>query len=141
MKRMSLLTLTTLAMVQSLQADVIREINQTELRLNVTSGRSVAMGEVLGTVRDRFDGDAVDVRAFEADRLYYRILVRTADGRLHSVIVEAQSGALLSPDSPLAQRLSLAANGGAAIIGQDEPSTSVSPVIDLSNAEQSGDNI
>lgn len=128
-------------MVQSLQADVIREIDQNELRLNVTSGKSVGMGQVLGMIRDRFDGDAVDVRAFEAGNLYYRVLVRTTDGRLQGVIIEAQSGALISPESPLAQQLALAATRGAQIIGQDDPSTSVSEVIDANDITDPGDNI
>lgn len=141
MKRMSITILTTLAMAQSLQAEPIREIGQTELRLNVTSGKSVGMGQVLSTVHDRFDGDAVDVRAFEAGRVYYRILVRRTDGRIHSVVIEAQSGALVSPESPLAQELALAATGGLQIIGQDEPSTSVSEMISAEDKPESGDNI
>lgn len=141
MKRISIITLATLAMAQSLQADTIREIGQTELRLNVTSGKSVGMGEVLSMVHDRFDGDAVDVRAFEADNLYYRILLRRADGRLHSVIIEAHSGAILPLESPLAQKLALAATRGLQITGQEEPSTSVSEMIDATDTAESGDNI
>lgn len=141
MKRMSSIILATLTMAQSLQAEPIREIGQTELRLNVTSGKSVGMGQVLRTVHEQFDGDAVDVRAFEAGRVYYRILVRRKDGHIHSVIIEAQSGALVSPESPLAQELALAATGGLQIIGQDEPSTSVSEIIGAEDDPEPGDNI
>ena len=109
MKRISIITLTTLAMAQSLQAETIREINQTELRLNVTSGKSVALGHVLSTVRDAYIGDPVDVRAFDAGCLHYRILVKNNEGRFRSVIVDATSGAILPSESPLAQKLAAAA--------------------------------
>ena len=140
MKRISIITLTTLAMAQSLQAETIREINQTELRLNVTSGKSVALGHVLSTVRDAYIGDPVDVRAFDAGCLHYRILVKNNEGRFRSVIVDATSGAILPSESPLAQKLAAAATRQISAVGQDDPSTSLSDAVVIKTDGESGDN-
>lgn len=76
-----------------------REISQSELRNLVASGRSVTLDSVFSRIRNDTGGDPVDVRAFSLEDVYYKVMVVMPNGKLVSIVVEAQSGRFLPPQS------------------------------------------
>ena len=57
-----------------------REMKQSELRWATTSGNAIRLKSVIQGVERVFGGTPVDARAFQADKVYYRILVKKPDG-------------------------------------------------------------
>lgn len=91
------------------QALAARELGADELRENVETGRSRSLGAALDIVSRAVEGETVDVRAFDADGICYRMLIMTPSGQLVSVIVDAATGKFLSGDSPRGQQVREAA--------------------------------
>ena len=86
-----------------------RELSPDELRKNVETGRSKSLAAALDIVGRSIDGETVDVRAFDADGICYRMLIMRPSGQLVSVIVDAVSGKFLSGQSPRGQQVTEAA--------------------------------
>ncbi|WP_282021711.1 PepSY domain-containing protein [Ruegeria faecimaris] len=82
-----------------------RELTQSELRKATTSGSAIRLKKVIEGVEKAFGGTPVDARAFQADRLYYRILVKKPDGKIVSVIVNAQTGVVVSNRSVVGRQI------------------------------------
>jgi hypothetical protein len=81
----------------------VRELSGAELRDSVASGQSRPLGPIVEMVGRQVEGEFVDARAYDADGIYYRILIRTPDGKLASVIVDARTGGFVSARSSVAQ--------------------------------------
>jgi hypothetical protein len=81
----------------------VRELSGAELRDSVAAGQSRPLGPIVEMVGRQVEGEFVDARAYDADGIYYRILIRTPDGKLASVIVDARTGGFVSARSDVAQ--------------------------------------
>jgi len=86
-----------------------RELNQSELRMATFSGTAIRLNRVIKGVEKAFGGTPVDARAFKADKIYYRILVKKPGGKIVSVIVNAQTGTVVSNGSSVGREISEAA--------------------------------
>ncbi|MEH6774288.1 MAG: hypothetical protein V7668_10220, partial [Cereibacter changlensis] len=72
-----------------------QELDRAELRAKVRSGDSLSLSRVLGQLRQRVPGEAIDVRALSGEGVFYRIIVRQPNGQLASVVVDAANGELV----------------------------------------------
>jgi hypothetical protein len=87
----------------------VRELSGAELRASVATGESQSLSSIIEMVGRRVEGELVDARAYEVGGVYYRILLKTPDGKLVSAIVDARSGAFMSGRSSVARDLAQAA--------------------------------
>lgn len=104
-----------LAAAQSLQADTIVEMDQTELRARVASGDGMRLGPILRRVQAEHAAIAVDVRAFGAQAssdMYYRILLKGQDAMMHMVVVDAKTGDVMSAGSDILRDIGTSARFG-----------------------------
>lgn len=99
--------LTVLAASASL-ADV-HELSGAELRASVAAGHSKPLSEIIELVGRQVEGDLVDARAYSVDGIFYRILLKTPDGKLVSAIIDARTGAFMSGRSDVAREITQAA--------------------------------
>ncbi|MCX8955545.1 hypothetical protein OU790_19190, partial [Ruegeria sp. NA] len=74
----------------------VRELKQAELRKATTSGNAIRLQKVIKGVEQVFGGTPIDARAFQADKVYYRVLVKKPNGKIVSVIVNAKTGVVVS---------------------------------------------
>ncbi|WP_194295006.1 PepSY domain-containing protein [Profundibacter amoris] len=87
-----------------------QELTPHQIRQAVSDGRSVSFGKIARTIQNRTKGEIMDVRAFENDGIYYRVLISRPNGNLASVVVDAATGRLLSTTSPKSRAVQKAAN-------------------------------
>ena len=98
------------ASVFAVPADAqVRELERSELRENVRSGKSMSMSRLMGVISARVDAEVVDVRGFEGDGIYYRVLLKRPNGKLSIAIVDARTGRFMSGRSTAAQEVMAAA--------------------------------
>jgi len=92
----------------------VRELPRDEIRASVRSGESMSLRQLKRVISARVEGELVDVRAFEADGIVYRVLIKKSDGTLAVAVVDASSGRFLSGRSEVAKDVMAAAkaNGG-----------------------------
>ena len=86
-----------------------RELKQSELRKATNSGDAIRLKKVIEGVEKTFGGTPVDARAFQTDQVYYRILVKKPNGKIISVIVNAQTGTVVPNRSQVGRQISEAA--------------------------------
>ncbi len=86
-----------------------RELKQAELRMATASGGAIRLKKVIKGVEKAFGGTPVDARAFRADQVYYRILVKKPNGKIISVIVNAKTGVVVPNRSSVGLQISEAA--------------------------------
>ncbi|MEO1537674.1 MAG: hypothetical protein AAFR73_08065 [Pseudomonadota bacterium] len=77
----------------------MRELSREELRANVRSGQSMSLSRLLNIMSSRVDGEVVDVRGFEGNGIFYRVLVKRSDGQMAVAIVNARSGRFMPSTS------------------------------------------
>lgn len=87
----------------------VRELGQQELRQSVKAGRSLSLQRILASIPGSISGEPVDVRAFDAGRIYYHVLVMQPNGQLTSVVVDAATGRAISGNSAQAKAVREAA--------------------------------
>lgn len=87
----------------------MREVGHGELRQMVEDGAAISLPRALALVDARIDGNLVDVRAFEGETLYYRVVVKRRDGQLVAAIVDARAGRLVGGGSSAAKQVMAAA--------------------------------
>jgi hypothetical protein len=97
------------ALVAAAASADVRELSGAELRESVATGQSRPLGPIVEMVGRQVEGEFIDARAYESDGIYYRILLRTPDGKLASVIVDARTGGFVSARSGIAQEIVAAA--------------------------------
>ncbi len=90
-------------------AQVPREVGQVELRHMVATGQSLSLSRVMDVVTGSAAGEPLDVRLFESSGLFYRVVVMDSSGKLVRLVLDAQTGQLLSDTSPIAKRVRAAA--------------------------------
>ncbi len=110
MKNAILVIGVSVASVFAVPADAqVRELERSELRENVRSGKSMSMSRLLGVISSRVDAEVVDVRGFEGDGVYYRVILKRPNGKLSVAIVDARTGRFMSGRSSVAQDVMAAA--------------------------------
>lgn len=87
----------------------VRELSQAEIRDNVRSGQSLSLARLMKAISTRTDAEVVDVRAFKADGIYYRVLLKKSGGQLTVAIVNARNGRFMSSRSDVVQDVMAAA--------------------------------
>ena len=93
-----------------------RELTQSELRSAVASGKMISFKGVIKGVAKMTGGQPVDARAFESGGVYYRVLVKKDTGRIVGIIVDAESGAVVSNKSEVGIQISAIATSVSASI-------------------------
>ena len=104
-------------------AGVPREIGLSELRDLVATGRSVSLSRVISVVAKATPGEPVDVRMFDLDGLFYRVVVVQASGRVIRVVIDARTGDILADNSPTATRVravTTSSTSAAAAVGKSK---------------------
>jgi len=86
-----------------------RELTRAELRENVQSGRSMSFAQLIDRTSALIEGDVVDVRAFDISGIYYKVLIKQANGRLVAIVLDAASGDAMPTRSPIAGQVMAAA--------------------------------
>ncbi len=110
MKHAILLVGLSVTSILAASADAqVRELERSELRENVRSGKSMSMSRLLGAIAARVDAEVVDVRGFEAGGIYYRVLLKRPNGKLSVAIVDARTGRFMSGRSDVAKDVMAAA--------------------------------
>jgi hypothetical protein len=113
---MKLATRILLAMVLALgaapAAAAVRELSATELRKIVTAGDAVSLKRAIDAVSRSVGGEPIEARAFEADGVFYRIVVKRSNGKLVSLIIDAGTGREVSKESSIGREISAAAAAG-----------------------------
>ncbi|EPX77205.1 hypothetical protein [Litoreibacter arenae] len=91
-------------------ASSAREMGQSELRQIASSGGTVSIKAMLSSVSKSLHAQVVEARAFDAGGVYYRFVLKQDDGKLVSVILDAQTGLRVPSKSPIARQVAAAAS-------------------------------
>jgi len=109
----------SLVLTQPAFADM-RELSRSELRESVRQGKSLSFSSALSVVTRQFDGEVVDVRAFESDAVYYRILIKSSGGVLGAIIMDAGTGRLMPSESTAVREVTAAAKSSKGSSGSNK---------------------
>lgn len=90
-------------------AESVRELDRAELRKIVTSGGIISLKKAVAAVAASTAAEPIEARAFLADAVVYRMVLKRPDGTLFSVILDAGTGRSVSASSPLGRQVSRAA--------------------------------
>lgn len=108
----SLFLVTLVALSGPGQAATVHELGAAELRQAVGAGSILSPKRVIDAVARSTGGEPIEARAFEVDRLYYRIVLKRSDGSVISVIIDAQTGQEVAKNSAVGRQVAAAAEGG-----------------------------
>lgn len=130
--RLLALTLSlSLCATGALRAAPIQELTGKQLRSALATAQVVEPRMVMQKVETTLGGQALDIRFFQSDGLYYRVLVKSVDGRLASVVVDAKSGKLMPSSTPAAIAVNAAAAG---VVPQVAPSANANAAATVKGA-------
>lgn len=115
-----LILLTTLGLSGPAQAATMRELDPAELRQAARSGDIISLKRVIETVANATGGEALEARAFAADELYYRIVLKKPDGTIISVIINARTGEQVAKGSGIGRQVAAAAETGSKSKGKSQ---------------------
>lgn len=85
------------------------ELSRSELRKISAGAKLIDLASVWGTLSDETGGELLNVRAFESDGVFYRVLMKMPDGRLTVAIIDALSGEMIPANSGVTQEIMQAA--------------------------------
>ena len=80
-----------LALTSAAHADPV-ELNQEQLRHAARTGDIIGLRDVMTIVETAFTGRPIDVRAFSADGVYYRVLIKKQTGNIVCLLLDAHNG-------------------------------------------------
>lgn len=103
--RIAFLGVTIAVLAATASAADVRELARDEIRQNVRTGQTLSLQRLLSVVSQRIQGDMVDVRAFDAGGIYYRVLVKRPNGQLAALVIDARTGALASGNSAVGREI------------------------------------
>lgn len=107
--RYTLALLPALLLASPLLGESVRELSRLELRQLLDSGAAEDPRRAMKTAQGQAGGEVLDIRAFQGNAVYYRILVKKLDGQVVSIVVDAMSGVLLAASSSSASSVNAAA--------------------------------
>ena len=114
MKHTAVLVLVaTLAFSVPVLGSTVREVDAAELRGIVAAGNAISLKRVIDQVAKTNDGEPIEARAFAADDVFYRIVLKRNDGSLVSVIINARTGEPVTTKSEMGRLVTTAARSGA----------------------------
>lgn len=87
----------------------VREISGSELRKIVKAGEAVSLKRAIEAVEASLGGVPIEARAFDAEGVFYRIVMKRPNGTLFSIIIDAGTGREVAKDSPVGKEISAAA--------------------------------
>lgn len=90
-------------------AATVREISASELRKIVSAGDAVSLKRAISAVSKTLGGEPIEARAFDAEGVFYRIVMKRSNGTLFSVIIDAETGRQVSKNSSIGKQISAAA--------------------------------
>lgn len=108
----TILLISTLAVAGPGLAATVRELDVAELREAARSGDLISLKRVIESVSQSTGGDAIEARAFEIEDVFYRIVLKKANGSVISIIINARTGEQVSKNSIIGRELAAAAGGG-----------------------------
>ncbi|MEP3347355.1 MAG: hypothetical protein ABJN34_07440 [Litoreibacter sp.] len=91
-KSILLLGVAAISFTSPSYASSAHEMKRSELRQVAMYGNTVSMKATLSSVSNALHAKVVEARAFDAGGVYYRFVLKRPDGRLVSVIIDAQTG-------------------------------------------------
>lgn len=91
-------------------ASSAHEMEQSELRQIARSGRTISMKATLSSVSNSLHAKVVEARAFNAGGIYYRLVLKRSNGKLVSVIIDAQTGRQVPSKSSVGRQVIAAAS-------------------------------
>jgi hypothetical protein len=100
-------------------ASSAHEMEQSELRQMARSGRTISMKATLSSVSNSLHAKVVEARAFNAGGIYYRLVLKRPNGKLVSVIIDAETGNLVPSKSSVGRRVAAAASQKSAKLTSD----------------------
>ena len=109
----SILLVALLAMSGPALAATVREMSGSELRKIVSAGQAVSLKRAIDAVSKSMGGEPIEARAFDADGVFYLIVMKRPNGTLFTIIIDAETGKQVSKNSPLSKEISAAATAGA----------------------------
>jgi phage baseplate assembly protein gpV len=93
-------------------AEKLREISAPELRQIVAAGNTISLKRAIDSVVKATKGEPLEARAFQADGIFYRIVLKKPDGTLFSVIINAVTGEQVTKNSSIGKQVTAAAAAG-----------------------------
>lgn len=90
----------------------VRELDAAELRQVARSGEVLSLKRVIESVAKATGGEPIEARAFERNDIFYRIVLKKANGSVVSVIINARTGEQVGRNSAIGRDVAAAAEGG-----------------------------
>lgn len=113
MLKRALLCVALLALCGQALASGMRELDGADLRRVVHEQGMLGLKQVIQSVSRQTGGEPVEARAFQADSVFYRIVLKLDDGSLVSLIIDARTGAQVAKGSAIGKEVAAAAKAGA----------------------------
>ena len=101
------------ALAASASDATVREISGSELRKIVNAGEAVSLKRAIEAVESSLGGVPIEVRAFDAQGVFYRIVMKRPNGTLFSIIIDAGTGREVAKDSSVGKEINAAASAKA----------------------------
>lgn len=109
MPRHALLLAVLLALAGPVSGATAREVSASELRKIVSAGGMLSLKAVVASVASSTGAEPIEARAFELDDIYYRVVLKRANGSLISVVINAQTGEQVGANSSVGRQVREAA--------------------------------
>ncbi len=106
----TIVLLSMLAVAGPSLAATPRELDATELRQITRGGKIMTLKRVIDSVAKSTGGEPIEARAFALEDVFYRIVLKKANGSVISVIVNARTGEQIGKNSALGRQVSAAAD-------------------------------
>ena len=110
--RYTVALLSMLALAGPSLAATVRELDAAELRQVARSGDVLSLKRVIESVAKSTGGEPIEARAFERNDIFYRIVLKKANGSVVSVIINARTGEQVGKNSAIGRDIAGAAEGG-----------------------------
>lgn len=104
-------------------AEPVSELSHLDLRRLLAAQAAEDPRQAMALAQRTTGGEVLDIRAFQGKAVYYRVLVKNPNGQVVSIVVDAQSGALLEASSSIASNV----NAAASSVASESVATAAAP--------------
>lgn len=91
-------------------AATMRELDSSELRQITRGGEIMTLKRVIDSVAKSTGGEPIEARAFQLEDVFYRIVLKKANGSVISIIVNARTGQQIGKNTAVGRQLAAAAD-------------------------------
>lgn len=91
-------------------AATMRELDSSELRQITRGGEIMTLKRVIDSVAKSTGGEPIEARAFQLEDVFYRIVLKKANGSVISIIVNARTGQQIGKNTAIGRQLAAAAD-------------------------------